>query len=110
MWIAHENFQNIVRDAWNHHAVNGTAQYQFCKKLQGLKGALKQLNRKHFSHISARAERAHLLLKQVQQQLHDQPANVELPNSIPILRKEAMFLKEAEIELYQQRAKEMSIH
>ena len=57
--------------------------YKLYRKLKAVKGPLKALNRKHFSHISARAEAAKEDLIQAQQQLHDNPADSNLQVSVP---------------------------
>ncbi|XP_052198247.1 uncharacterized protein LOC127805524 [Diospyros lotus] len=54
MWAQHEQFIPTVREAWEQQWP-GTHQFKLCKKLKGLKGPLKGLNKKHFSHISERA-------------------------------------------------------
>lgn len=46
-----------VSSGWNQH-IYGTAQFVLCRRLKLLKTALKELNRKHFSHISERARKA----------------------------------------------------
>ncbi|XP_022852083.1 uncharacterized protein LOC111373750 [Olea europaea var. sylvestris] len=54
MWTEHSDFQNVVTED------------------------LKQLNNKHYAHISARAEKAKNDLKAAQMELHDLPTNIEL--------------------------------
>lgn len=70
-----------------------------------LKQPLKRLNEKHFSHISSRAQRAVDSLVVVQQQQIDDPQNLELISRARVLRKQAMFLAEAEQNFFSQRAK-----
>lgn len=55
MWTKHENFHDLVLRNWNVE-IRGTNQFSLCKKLQRLKGVLKELNVKHFAHISSRVE------------------------------------------------------
>lgn len=76
-----------------------------CKKLQKLKIPLKKLNEEHFSHISARAERAAQDLRDVQARLQVQPQNVSSQTEAAVLRKKAMSLKEAERLFFLQPAK-----
>ncbi|XP_022880540.1 uncharacterized protein LOC111397792 [Olea europaea var. sylvestris] len=70
--------------------VVGTKQFVLCKKLYNLKGALKELNAKHFGHISIRANDAKRELEAAQLRLHDQPANVHYQLMVAQLRKKAM--------------------
>ncbi|KAI5666400.1 hypothetical protein M9H77_16253 [Catharanthus roseus] len=56
----------------------GTKQYTLCYKLKKLKRSLKDLNKKHYGHISAKAEAAKSELKQKQEELHDNPHNEQL--------------------------------
>ncbi|GFS40250.1 hypothetical protein Acr_00g0067380 [Actinidia rufa] len=84
---------------------NGTDMYRFCKKLKAVKDPLKELNRKQFSHIAARAEAAEEELKRAQHQLHASPEDHELQVAIPVLRANAVRLAEAELSYCSQLAK-----
>ncbi|KAK6128249.1 hypothetical protein DH2020_038008 [Rehmannia glutinosa] len=63
-----------------------TKQFMLCKKLKNLKCPLKELNIKHFSHISSRAAKAKEDLEWGQLQLHDDPTNVDLQNFVATMR------------------------
>jgi len=76
-----------------------------CKKLSLLKGDLKKLNALHFSHISARAERASKALEDAQFQLSRDPSNLILREELPRLRKEARLLADAERQFLSQKVK-----
>lgn len=77
MWTSHTEFQATVSKVWRQEMI-GTKQFALCTKLKILKEQLKILNQKHFSHISARAERAHMELKKVHMQLHNHSTNILL--------------------------------
>ncbi|KAI3463915.1 hypothetical protein Pfo_020578 [Paulownia fortunei] len=81
MWTDHGEFQTTVQSVWN-KKIRGTEQFILCKKLKALKCPLKQLNLKHFAHISVRASKADQDLKEAQMQLHDLPGNVLLQTTI----------------------------
>ncbi|KAK6162607.1 hypothetical protein DH2020_002448 [Rehmannia glutinosa] len=104
MWASHTNFNDLVATNWNLY-VRGTKQFMLCKKLKHLKRPLKELNNKHFSHISSRAAKANEDLEQAQLQLHDDPMNVDLQNFVATMRKQSMSLSEAERCFYYQKAK-----
>ncbi|XP_022849889.1 uncharacterized protein LOC111371978 [Olea europaea var. sylvestris] len=104
MWTKHKKFHETVLSTWNLY-IRGTKQFSLCKKLQRLKGVLKELNVKHFGHISSRAEVAKKALVESQLVLHDDPTNLHLQNEVARLRKEAINLSEAERSFYFQQAK-----
>ncbi|XP_022846307.1 uncharacterized protein LOC111369055 [Olea europaea var. sylvestris] len=83
----------------------GAKQFILCKKLSKLKGALKELNFKHFGHISARASEAKNDLEATQLQLHNHPMNAHFQLLFAKLRKKAVGLCEAERSFYYQKAK-----
>ena len=95
MWDNHDKFLETVSNAWSMH-LRGTTMYKLCNKLKAVKDPLKDLNRKHFSHISARAEAAEEELIRAQQQLYDNPEDQYLQMSIPDLRSKALKLANAE--------------
>lgn len=72
MWGEHEQFLSIVERNWN-VPVLGTKQYIICRRQKLLKRSLKEMNRKHFGHISTKANSARMKLKQTQISLHDNP-------------------------------------
>lgn len=104
MWTSHHDFQEIVRGTWNQPVI-GSLQFGLFKKLQKLKAPLRQLNQQHFAHISARATRANEELKTAQVQLQQQPSDLSLKAKVTELRKQALFLSEAERQFYSQQAK-----
>ncbi|KAK6119511.1 hypothetical protein DH2020_046746 [Rehmannia glutinosa] len=104
MWASHADFNDLVATNWNLY-VRGTKQFMLCKKLKHLKRPLKELNNKHFSHISSRAAKAKEDLERAQLQLHDDPTNVDLQNFVATMRKQSMSLSEAERCFYYQKAK-----
>ncbi|CAN1159468.1 hypothetical protein LINPERPRIM_LOCUS20433 [Linum perenne] len=60
MWCSHPSYTSIVQNTWS-ASVYGSPLIRICKKLQLLKGELKNLNRREYSDISKRvleAERA----------------------------------------------------
>jgi len=68
MWANHADFCGLVAGIWQQQ-VSRNDQFILCKKLQMLKIPLRKLNEEHFSHISARAERAAQDLNDVQVRL-----------------------------------------
>ncbi|XP_022858354.1 uncharacterized protein LOC111379243 [Olea europaea var. sylvestris] len=104
MWTKHEDFHDIVRASWNFNVL-GAKQFILCKKLCKLKGALKELNVKHFGHISTRANEAKSELEATQLILHDQPKIEHYQLMVARLRKKAVGLYEAERSFYYQQAK-----
>ncbi|KAI5649026.1 hypothetical protein M9H77_35031 [Catharanthus roseus] len=60
MWCEHDLFVGLV-------------EYTLCYKLKKLKRSLKDLNKKHYGHISAKAEAVKSELKQKHEELHDNP-------------------------------------
>ncbi|KAL2486523.1 Uncharacterized protein Adt_31279 [Abeliophyllum distichum] len=95
MWASHTDFDCAVSSNWSLD-VNGTKQFQLCRKLKSLKGPLTLL----FSHISVRADNAKSALIDAQLQLHDQPSNVCLQQEEIRIRKQATFLSDSERNFY----------
>ena len=104
MWAMHDDFPKLVATNWS-TPVEGFKQFVLAKRLQSLKGQLKLLNEKHYSHISSRAAKANSDLKDAQLELHDHPRDVHIQNKVAKLRKEAMCLSDAERCFYYQQAK-----
>ncbi|KAK6142302.1 hypothetical protein DH2020_022650 [Rehmannia glutinosa] len=104
MWASHTNFNDLVATNWNLY-VRGTKQFMLCKKLKHLKRPLKELNYKHFLHISSRATKVNENLERAQLHLHDDPTNVDLWNFVATIRKQTMSLSESERCFYYQQAK-----
>lgn len=55
MWTRHPAFRNMVDSTWDQF-IFGTRLFVMTSKLKALKGPLKELNKKDFSHISNRAK------------------------------------------------------
>ncbi|GFS42551.1 hypothetical protein Acr_00g0080480 [Actinidia rufa] len=104
MWSKHESFLEVVSNSWNLRMM-GIRMYKLCRKLKAVKEPLKILNRKHFTHISAKEEAAEEELVQAQQQLHNNTSDTSLQNLVSELRMRALKLSEAEISYYSQVAK-----
>ncbi|KAK6138148.1 hypothetical protein DH2020_028084 [Rehmannia glutinosa] len=104
MWTDHDDFIPLVQDNWQRY-IRGTAQFKLRMKLKLLKADLKELNSKHYSHISSRALKAKTELKEAQSQLESSPGNADLEARLPSLRERATFLATAEKHFYQQKAK-----
>ncbi|KAL2228933.1 UNVERIFIED_CONTAM: hypothetical protein Sindi_1873000 [Sesamum indicum] len=104
MWAEHLDFLTTMEQRWNMN-VEGTPQFNLCKRLKALKGVLKAFNEQHYSHISTRAKEADLALQDAQNQLERNPGNVTLRESLGDLRKNAIFLAEAERHFFYQKAK-----
>ncbi|XP_022871917.1 uncharacterized protein LOC111391015 [Olea europaea var. sylvestris] len=104
MWTKHVDFNDLISDCWNFY-LRGTKQFIICKKLSKLKGVLKELNSKHFGHISDSAIEAKNKLESAQLQLHNQPSNADFQVLVAKLRKKTVTLCEAEHSFYYQKAK-----
>lgn len=85
--------------------IGRTAQFILCQKLKILKLPLKNLNEKHYSHISSRAKNDIDFLDVVQQELNGQPYITELQNTVANLRKKVAYLSEIERDFYFKKAK-----
>lgn len=70
--------------------------------MQSLKEVPRELNDKHFGHISSRAESTTKSLESVQLELHDDPPYIQLQVEIARLRKVAIGLCEVEMSFYYQ--------
>ncbi|XP_073149026.1 uncharacterized protein [Henckelia pumila] len=95
------DFVAPVRKNW-WFSGGGTTQFLLKKKLHGMKRVLKQLNERHFSHISSRAKRASEELTEAQSNALNSGV---IDNSIVSLRRKAEFLLEAERLFLSQKAK-----
>ncbi|GFY87986.1 hypothetical protein Acr_05g0016250 [Actinidia rufa] len=104
MWANHDKFLEIVSNSWGMQ-LRGTAMYKLCRKLKAAKDPLRDLNKKHFSHIAARTEAAEEDLIQAQQQLHDSPRDYNLQIKVPELRAKVLKLTKAELSFCTQLAK-----
>lgn len=104
MWVDHEDFSSLVEGNWA-VPIQGTKQFTLCQKLKMLTRGLKELNRNHFAHISAKAEVARSNLKQAQTELHDRPRDKELKREVRNLQAKAVFLIDAERKFLAQKTK-----
>ncbi|XP_074560786.1 uncharacterized protein LOC141816966 [Curcuma longa] len=101
MWTLHGDFLKVVGDSWA-APVMGNAQFILKTKLFRLKKCLRELNKKHFGHISEKARRAKEELEEMQRGILDGgPSPLEYSH----VRKKVTLLAEAERQFYQQRAK-----
>ncbi|KAK6146980.1 hypothetical protein DH2020_017892 [Rehmannia glutinosa] len=95
MWALHPDFLSTVQANWNLNFW-GKAQFILCKKIKALKPSLKELNNSHFSHISSRVKQVKIALKNSQIQLHADPLNSALCDSVKELKAKETFLAKAE--------------
>ncbi|KAL0394895.1 UNVERIFIED_CONTAM: hypothetical protein Slati_4455700 [Sesamum latifolium] len=77
----HPDFLATVENGWNIN-VEGTSQFNLCRKLKALKGSLKIFNNLHYSHISVRAKEADLALQDTQTLLESDPENATIRGSL----------------------------
>ncbi|XP_060972340.1 uncharacterized protein LOC133038266 [Cannabis sativa] len=77
MWSSYLNFSNKVQDVWNNR-VYGTKMYQVISKLKALKPVLKEINKDGFSDMHTAVQRAQGDLENVQQQLQQDPLDIEM--------------------------------
>jgi hypothetical protein len=104
IWAEHEEFKDVVLKNWRAD-IRGCEMFKLCKNQKGLKIHLKGLNRRHFSHIKERVERAEEELSTFQSRLHDNPADDVLKCLVSKSKANTTKLKEAELNFYMQRAK-----
>ena len=102
--VEHENFRDTVRNVWEME-IDGSLQFQFCRRLKLLKAPLRLLNERNYGHIASRAERARVLLKQAQVLLQSQCDDLDLRQRVLELRRKAMTLSKAEMDFFSQLAK-----
>ncbi|XP_010684441.1 uncharacterized protein LOC104899000 [Beta vulgaris subsp. vulgaris] len=80
MWTQAAEFKAIVMRGW-HKQYTGCAMFKVVRRLKGLKGDLKELNKKKFSNIENEADLAYKELISIQKQLHSDLRNQELQAS-----------------------------
>ena len=85
--------------------IHGSDMFRLCRKLKLLKEPLKDLNKKHVSHISSRVIAAKARLCDIQQQLHDNPTDSLLLVQLVEVKSSAFKLAEAERSYCSQLAK-----
>ena len=104
MWAAHPEFGGIVREHWQTHA-QGSYQFRLSKLLYGMKGPLKGLNSREFSHISSRVDVANKELENVLEELRLNPGNLEIHGRMERAKASARRLNDAEASFLSQLAK-----
>ncbi|XP_074305373.1 uncharacterized protein LOC141640492 [Silene latifolia] len=77
MWGTAETFKGTVESEWR-KPYSGTKMFRVVKKLKALKPVLKCLNKTCFSDIENNTNIASTMFEQIQQQLIDNPGNIEL--------------------------------
>ncbi|KAI5667594.1 hypothetical protein M9H77_17447 [Catharanthus roseus] len=88
MWCEHDLFMGLFEAAWS-ISVIGTKQYTLCYKLKNLIRSLKDLNKKYYGRISAKAEAAKSELKQKQEELHENSHDEQLKEMVRELQHKA---------------------
>lgn len=104
MWLDHPRFKDILNNHWRTF-FRGTRQFILVSKLKAMKGPLKELNIKEFSHISERAKRANSDFQHVLDNLDVLNATENDKILVQKLRKKAMFLKSCERKFFEQKLK-----
>ncbi|KAK9704781.1 hypothetical protein RND81_07G010500 [Saponaria officinalis] len=94
----------IVREHWQKQ-FRGTKIYSLFQKLKAIKGALRELHKGSYSHISARVAAARDELFRTQQLLHSQPDDYDLMQQEASDLHHFLQLQKAELSFSQQRAK-----
>ncbi|XP_020258809.1 uncharacterized protein LOC109835235 [Asparagus officinalis] len=74
MWINHINYLPTISLIWQRQ-IEGFKMYSVVTKLKLLRGALKDLNRKHYGNISEQVERAKYAVEEVQNKLQEDLLN-----------------------------------
>ncbi|XP_074317080.1 uncharacterized protein LOC141653264 [Silene latifolia] len=77
MWSSATGFKECVSKVWQQW-VYGTKMYRVVRKLKLLKPELKKINKDHFSDIENSADIAQISLKQIQEQLINNPGDKDL--------------------------------
>jgi len=99
IWAHHDSFLALVADKWNCYAHVRFPMFILCKKLNHMKGHLKELNKLHFNHISERVTKAKIALEfgcsaasefDVDN-LHHQALDAQLRNLLTLKSAERMF-------------------
>ena len=104
MWTSHEKFMQMVDQYWVRR-FRGHPMFILCSKLKSLKKPLKELNRHHFGHISARVARLSSDLERVQLlRLSNLDCNMLLEQE-KNLRLQLVNMKSAEKMFYSQKLK-----
>ncbi|XP_020259065.1 uncharacterized protein LOC109835503 [Asparagus officinalis] len=81
MWTNHSNYMSTVSSIWQRQ-VAGYKMFSIVTKLKLLRGALKELNKKHYGNISEQAVRAKYALEEIQKKLQEDPQKAKIHWSI----------------------------
>nr|TKS10936.1 hypothetical protein D5086_0000078410 [Populus alba] len=92
MWASHDRFSEVVSSHW-FSLVYGTPMFILCRRLELLKGHLKELNRLHYSHISKRVLRLESELEHHQSVLQQDMDNQTLLAQDRTLRSKLATIK-----------------
>ena len=68
LWADHEEFEGIISSIW-HTQIEGSPLFQITQKLKMIKEKLKELNNKHFRHMSSKVASTRLELYDIQNRL-----------------------------------------
>ncbi|KAI5683146.1 hypothetical protein M9H77_04374 [Catharanthus roseus] len=104
MWVEYEDFGRMVEDNWR-MLIPGTKQFALCRKLKMLKKGFMELNRKHFAHISAKAEAARADLKHAKTDLYERPLDDRLKEEVRQIQNKVVFLINVERKFFAQKIK-----
>ncbi|XP_020264584.1 uncharacterized protein LOC109840369 [Asparagus officinalis] len=77
IWINHDSYIPTISNIW-HQFIQGYSMFSVYTKLKVLRGALKDLNKKHFNNISEQVLRAKNALQEDQENLQVNPLNYDL--------------------------------
>ncbi|XP_074305100.1 uncharacterized protein LOC141640037 [Silene latifolia] len=104
MWSAATGFKECVSKVWQQW-VYGTKMYRVVRKLKLLKPELKKINKDHFSDIENSADIAQINLKQIQEQLINNPGDKDLMLREYEAHQRSTTLCAAKMEFLRQKAK-----
>ncbi|XP_020258449.1 uncharacterized protein LOC109834843 [Asparagus officinalis] len=104
MWTKHSSYLHTVNSIWQ-LKVKGYTMFSVVTKLKLLRGALKDLNRKHFGNISEKVQRAKYTLEDVQKKLQEDPFNQMFISQEKNCLSEYNKLLNCELSFYQQKAR-----
>ncbi|KAK9668089.1 hypothetical protein RND81_13G034400 [Saponaria officinalis] len=107
-WIADATFLPLVEDTWL-YSVRGCPMFQFVSRLKLGKGKLKTLHRSSYSNISDRVALVRDKLRVCQERVRLDPMNILLLGEERDLCLAFSKLRDAELSIVYQRAKELDI-
>ncbi|XP_021850758.1 uncharacterized protein [Spinacia oleracea] len=106
MWQEAPQYKDIVMTAWN---MSGTPMYQVVQKLKNVKIALKKLNKEGFGDIEAKETKTAHALQELQDELHKNPADVEMANKEKQAQQEYLVAHKALLSFLAHKAKSVWI-